>query len=152
MKGFLAAVSLLAAAGSVAASMQKRVDHTGDVSKLPCLVFLVAEAHRVLQMTWFNVPSGNDACGYPIPDNAAAVHVPNAMWRNGQNCGQWMSITSNGHQDYALVTGFCSTCDGDHIDVTQATFQSYDDPDVGIITATWKFMPMGYNPPGIEDC
>ena len=133
MKGFLAAVSVLVAAGSVAASMQKRTDHTGD-------------------MTWFNVPSGNDACGYPIPQNAAAVHVPKAMWRNGQNCGQWMRITNNGHQDYAVVTGFCSTCDGDHIDVTQATFQSFADPDVGIVTAAWKFMPMGYNPPGVEDC
>ncbi|KAG9078234.1 hypothetical protein FS749_009792 [Ceratobasidium sp. UAMH 11750] len=74
------------------------------------------------------------------------------MWKNGENCGQWMSITGNGHQDYALVTGFCETCVGDGIDVTPATFGSFADPDVGIVKANWKFMKRGYNPPNMEEC
>ncbi|KAG9119661.1 hypothetical protein FRC07_005209 [Ceratobasidium sp. 392] len=134
MKGFATAVSVLVAAGSVAASMHKRIDHVNT------------------RATWFNPPSGKDACGYYVPADAAAVHVSKDMWRNGENCGQWMSMTSNGKQAYGMVTGVCKDCSGDQIDLIQGLFGGFAHTDVGVYNLNWKFMKKGWTPPNMDEC
>ncbi|QRW00449.1 hypothetical protein RhiJN_28467 [Ceratobasidium sp. AG-Ba] len=136
MKLSIVAVSALSAVSSVAASrMHKRIDHPNA------------------RLTWFNLPSGKDQCGHTLAANAAAVHVPKAMWRNGENCGQWMEVNLNGKKSYGMVTGYCDGCQGNEIDLSPAMFEHYDNCDTGILNgASWKFMNKNWQPKDMDEC
>ncbi|KAG8690808.1 hypothetical protein FRC09_011847, partial [Ceratobasidium sp. 395] len=134
MKGFIAAtISVLAAAGSVAAAMHhKRIDHPN------------AQMSR-LDLSKVGKP---DDCGHMVQDDAAAVHISSKYWRDKQNCGQWMKMTKGKTVEWALVTGQCKDCADEQIATSPAVHGQFEkDPKKTVNGVTWKFEKMGFNPP-----
>ncbi|KAB5589085.1 putative effector protein [Ceratobasidium theobromae] len=133
MKGFSTAAALIVAllvnfgSASARAGHERRITHSG-------------------RLTWFNLPQGNDACGQPIPTGLPAVHIGKDLWRDGLNCGQWMSITVGGKTTTGVVTGHCDTCTVDQIDVAPGLFSEFDNTDVGVLECTWNFLNKAYVP------
>ncbi|CAE6446252.1 unnamed protein product [Rhizoctonia solani] len=138
MKGFLTVVAIatLSSIGGASASSnyrEKRITHTG-------------------QLTWYDPISGNDGCGYKVPNGAPGVHVSPTYWRGGQNCGQWVQLNVNGKQSYGIVTGECKTCPPEGIDIKPWHFTEFAHTDVGLLLCSWKFMNKNWEPKDLPEC
>ncbi|KAG7088276.1 hypothetical protein E1B28_012289 [Marasmius oreades] len=96
--------------------------------------------------TWFHPGMGN--CGNYNTDNDPIVAIGLDLYKQngGNNCGQWVSITSNDKHAYGIIWDSCPGCNNNDLDMSPTLFQKFGPLDKGVLDIKWEFQPRGWSP------
>ncbi|KLO11493.1 Non-catalytic module family EXPN protein [Schizopora paradoxa] len=97
--------------------------------------------------TWFH--PGLGACGQTNNDNDPVVAIGIGRFGSGGNCNQWMKITNTatGATAFGQTLDACESCGDSDIDMSPSLFQKLAPLSQGVITVSWNFEPVGFQPP-----